>query len=386
MPFEQPANKAENPLKQENFFDDEKAKQILEVTKDWIRFGGNFYDHLTGKNPRLEKGVDYKVHSDGTLDMKSFREARQKKIDSWLQNPSNQAWMRAGIKFEQEHKQELDYDKKTVTVKQSDGNFIEKKRYTTPYFYENGWLYYESNYFDKQIGELKQPERESTKYRVYFHCEGGDILPTYQDVIEQLNQDPTLQKMGFQIKTADVSKISPQEIGQIMNQKDRIVLYLGEKGMERALPILQKYAEQNREKLSQEGVLLTQPLLDDHGQEIPGITIASETKGLSPDPQEPYKKYDSFSDMQSKIVESCFRLIITGLKNPAILEAMATKYPVMKEALSKLPTDASMEDHIKSILSDPNGGAFLMNNLKILYPQWSRAFGMSEKNIAFKKD
>jgi len=27
-----------------------------------------------------------------------------------------------------------------------------------------------------------------------------------------------------------------------------------------------------------------------------------------------------------------------------------------------------------------------MNNLKILYPQWSRAFGMSEKNIAFKKD
>lgn len=380
-----PEAKAENPIKQEGLFDDEKAKQILEVTKDWAKFGGNFYDHLTGKNMKLERGVDYKVNPDGTPDMASFREARQKKIDAWLQDPSNQEWIAAGTQFEQDHKQELGYWQETVKVKQSDGTFVDKERYTTPYFYENGWLYYESNYFDKQTGELKQPERESTKYRVYFNCEGGDILPTYQGVIEELSKDPELQKLGFQIKTADVSKVSPQEIGQIMNQKDRIVLYLGEQGMEKALPILQKYAEQNRQKFNKEGVLLAQPLVDSQGQEISGVRITSETKGMSPDPTESNKKYASFSDMQSKVIESCFRSITAGLKNPKTLETMATKYPVMKEALSKLPASASVEDYMKGILSDPNGEEFLTKNLKAIYPQWSKAFGMSERNIAFKE-
>jgi len=26
----------------------------LEVTKDWAKFGGNFYDHMTGKKLKLE--------------------------------------------------------------------------------------------------------------------------------------------------------------------------------------------------------------------------------------------------------------------------------------------------------------------------------------------
>jgi len=376
----------ENPAKQENLFNDEKAKQILEVTKDWTKYGGNLYNHLTGKDLRLEKGVDYKINPDGTPDMASFREARQKKIDAWLQDPGNKEWITAGPKFDQNHQQELGYGQETVKAKQADGTFADKERYTTPYFYEDGWLYYESNYFDKQKGELKQPERESTKYRVYFNCEGGDILPTYEGVIEELSKDPELQKLGFQIKTADVSKVSQQEIGQIMNQKDRIVLYLGEQGMEKALPILQKYAEKNRQKFNKEGVLLAQPITDSQGQEISGVRITSETKGMSPDPTESQRKYASFSDMQSKVVESCFRSITAGLKNPKTLETMATRYPVMKEALSKLPEGASVEDYMKGILSDPNGEEFLAKNLKAIYPQWSKAFGMSEKNIAIKKD
>ncbi len=376
---------AESPMERQNLFDDEKTKQILEVTKDWAKYGGNFYDHLTGKSINLQRGVDYKVNPDGTPDMASYREARQKKIDAWLQDPSNQEWIAAGPKFEQDHKQELGYGQETVKVKQADGTFADKERYTTPYFYENGWLYYESNYFDKQTGELKQPERESTKYRVYFNCEGGDILPTYQGVIEQLSQDPELKKLGFQIKTADVSKVSPSEIGQIMNQKDRIVLYLGKKGMEKALPILQKYAEQNRQKFNKEGVLLAQPLTDSQGQEISGIRITSETKGMSPDPTESGKKYASFSDMQSKVIESCFRSITTGLKNPKTLEAMAAKYPVMKDNLSRLPAGTSTEEYMKAILADPNGEEFLAKNLKAIYPQWAKAFGMKEGNIAFKE-
>ena len=156
--------------------------------------------------------------------------------------------------------------------------------------------------------------------------------------------------------------------------------------MEKALPILQKYAEQNRQKFNKEGVLLAQPLTDSQGQEISGVRVTSETKGMSPDPTESNKKYASFSDMQSKVVESCFRSITAGLKNPKTLDSMAAKYPVMKEALSKLPAGASVEDYMKGILSDPNGEEFLTKNLKAIYPQWSKAFGMSEKNIAFKKD
>lgn len=382
---EQVEGKAENQLERENLFDQNKARQIVDVAKDWVKYGGNFYDHLTGKNIKLEKGVDYKVNPDGTPDMASYREARQKKIDAWLQEPGNQAWLAAGPQFEQDHKNELGYGQETVSVRQPDGTIAQKERYTTPYFYENGWLYYESNYFDKQKGELRQPDRESTKYRVYFNVEGGDILPTYQEVIDQLYNDPDLQKLGFQIKTADVSKVSPQEVGQIMNQKDRIVLYLGEKGMEKALPILQKYAEQNRQKFNREGVLLAQPLADSQGQEIPGVTITSETKGRSPDPAQFAGEYKSFSDMQSKVVESSFRSLITALKNPKTLEGMSAKYPTMKESLAKLPPTASQEDYLRGILADPNGEEFLTKNLQAIYPQWAKAFGMKETNIAFKE-
>ena len=57
----------------------------------------------------------------------------------------------------------------------------------------------------------------------------------------------------------------------------------------------------------------------------------------------------------------------------------------MKENLSKLPAGASTEDYMKGILADPNGEEFLARNLKAIYPQWAKAFGMSEKNIAFKE-
>lgn len=155
--------------------------------------------------------------------------------------------------------------------------------------------------------------------------------------------------------------------------------------MERALPILQRYAEQNRQKFNREKVLLSHPLSDSEGNEVAGIGITSETKGKSPDPTEVFSQYKSFSDMQSKVIESCYRSMVAGLKNPKTLEAVAAKYPAMKEGLSKLPADASTEDYLRGILSAPNGEEFLTENLKAIYPQWSKAFGMSEKNIAFKE-
>ena len=387
----------ENPMEQENLFDDEKAKQILDVTKDWIKYGGNFYSHLTGKDPRLEKGVDYKINPDGTPDMASYREARQKRAEAWFNDPGNKKWLEDFQKFHQQHSDnDLSFEKKIVSAKQPDGSFVDKERWTTPYLYENGWLYYETNYFDEQKGELKQPEREKTKNRVYFNVDGGNLMSTFGEVIDELNADPELQKLGFQIKTAEARIVGKTEVDKkkevesmamdIMNQKDRIVLYLGDKGIERALPILRKYAEKNLQKFGKEGILLAQTLTGESGQEIPGISVTSETKGMSPDPTESSKEYASFNDMQSKVIDSCFRSITAGLKNPKTLESMSMKYPVMKEALSKLPAGTSTENYMKAILSDPNGEEFLSKNLKAIYPQWSKAFGMSGKNIAFKEN
>ena len=370
---------------QKNLFDDKRTSQILNVTKEWAKYGGQFYNHLTGKDARLQASVDYKINPDGSPDMASFKDARKKKIDRWLQEPGNQKWLADGNKFEADNRGKLlSYGKESLQVRQPDGTLENKERYTTPYLYEDGWLYYETNYFDREKREFKQPNREETKYRVYFNIDGQDIMPTFQAIIGELEQDPDLQRLGFQIKTADVSKIDDHTKGEIMNQKDRIVMYLGEEGMKKALPILQRYVGVNKQKFMREGVLLGQYLTDTEGNEIPGVAITSETKGRSPDPTEPLGEYKSFSDMQSKVLESSFRSLVAGLKNPKTLESIGSTNPQLKERLSRLPAKVSTQEVIKTIIADPQGEEFLKRNLMKIYPQWAKAFGMSEDNIAFK--
>lgn len=400
-------NTIESPLQSKNLFDSEKAKQIIEVTKKWTKYGGHFYDHMTGKSINLEKGIDYKADPNGVPDMVSYREATQKKIDTWLTDQGNQMWFSAGEKFKKNNNVK-NMVKEVVRLQQPDGTFIEKERVTAPFFNEAGWLYYESNYFDSSVGKMTQPEREDTKFRVYFSCDGADVISTYQEVITELNNDPDLRKLGFQMKTAEI-EAPPSEIdshgekkdkreyesdvaqykmkiGQMMNQKDRIVLYLGEEGIKKALPILQKYAEKNRNKFNSGGVLLSQPLTDSDGNEISGISITSETKGKSPDQTESSTQleYKSFSDMQSKVIMSSYRSLVANLQNPDVLQSLGIKYPTMKDSLVKLPPSASVEDYIRVILVSPEGEQFLEKNLQVLYVAWSKSFGMSENNIAFK--
>lgn len=370
---------------QNNAFSPATAKQVIAITKDWLRFGGNLYDHLTGKNVRLEKGVDFALNPDGTPNLASYRAERQRKIDAWLQEPGNRHWLAAGTEFEQTHRHELSYMPETVLARQADGTTAQKERYTTPYLYQNGWLYYEPNYFDQRRGSMRQPEQEPTKYRVYFTVEGGEVFSTFQELIHQLAADPVLQRVGFQAKTADVGKISQHEIGMLMHQKDRIVLYLGEQGMKQALPLLQRYAETHAKKFQQPGALFAQPLLGTHGQIIPGVTLTSETRGTSPDPEQFIDKYSSFNDMQSMIIESSFRSIIKALKDHRALEQLGAKYPLMKERLTKLPKNASQTDYLQTILTDPHGETLLINNLARIYPYWAKAFGMKERNTAFKE-
>ncbi len=366
----------------DNSFNDENASRILAVTRDWVKYGGNFYDHLTGKDPHLERGVDYGVLPDGRIDMEAYKAARHKKVEAWLQEPGNRKWLAEGNQFLQDHQGNVSYGMETVKVRQPDGTLVDKQRYTNPYLYDNGWLYYESNYFDKQTGEMTQPDRESTKYRVYFSPDGENVMGTFQDVITQLNADSELQKLGFQIKTADVAKLNEPEVSKIMNQRDRVVLYLGEEGMAKALPILQKYAESHPGMFNQEGVLLGQPLVDSQGNKIPGIVTTAEPRGKSPDPASS-GEYKSFNEVQGKIIGSSYRTILTAIKEPQVLAQLKAKYPGIHQGISTLGDKAATVDYLRVIIADPNGEDFLKRNLQAVYPQWAKAYGMSVQNIAF---
>lgn len=372
----------EKVKKADNQVDDEVVSKIIKITKDWIKYGGNFYDHLTGKDPRLARDIDYKVLPDGRPDMESYRAARHQLIEFWLQQPGNQKWLKDAEQFSQDHGEQIG-GMQTVQIRQTDGMLAEKQRYTKPYLYDDGWLYYESNYFDKQTGQMTQPSRESTKYRVYFSPESSDVIGTFQDIIAQLSTNPDIQRLGFQIKTADANKLSEIEIGSLMNQRDRVVLYLGEEGINSALPILQKYAEANPQRFSQEGVLLGQPLIDSQGKEIPGVIITSEPRGRSPDPASP-GEYRSFSEVQGKIIESTYGSIVAALKDTDRASELQAKYPRLYQAVAALGPRASTSSYLKAVMEDPHGEDFLKRNLLSIYPQWAQAYGMSTQNIAFQ--
>jgi hypothetical protein len=370
----------------ENKFDERKAKQVLEVVKDWVKYDGGLYSHMTGKALKLEAGVDYKVDAEGYPDMNSYREARDKMVEEWLANPSNEKWLSEAMRFNREHMdKDLWRGKKTVSERKSDGSVEEKERYATPYFYENNWLYYESNFFDEVKGERVQPERERTKYRVYFNVEGSEVISSFEEIINRLSQDEQLQKFGFQIKTAEmpinVERGNYGEVVQLMNQKDKIVLYLGDKGIERALPILRKYAQENRSKFEQQGVLLAQSLTDDVAQEIPGVSVTSETKGKDPNGG----SYQTFSEMQTRIIESSLNSLVSSLKKPEGQEWLRINYPMMRDNLVGLPEKTSSKDYVRVILASSGGEDFLQKQLRRIYPLWAKSFGVSENNIAFKR-
>ena len=375
----------EEIMNTENLFDENKSRQIVDITKDWVKYGGGFYHMLTGKYLELEKGVDYKISPQGAIDQESRKQAKERLGDDWLQVPENKDWLASCSNFMQDHKQELKYEPETLNMKLKDGTVEQHNCFTSPYICNESWLHYVSNYFDKQECEFTQPNREIHKFRIYINVDGCDVFSVYQDIIKQLNENIGLQKFGFEIKTSDVSDLNNSRIWRIIHQRDRIVLYLGENGLREALPILQKYVEQNRSKFDQEGVLLTQPLLDSYGKEISSVGISSNTKGKSPDSTEVMPNYETFSVMQAKIIESCFRSIIRRMNNPKIFQEMSKKYPVVATNILNLPSNSSTDEYIKAILSDQSGEELLIKNLIGEYSRWSKKFGMSENNIAFKK-
>lgn len=369
---------------------DEVIDRVISVVRDHLKYGGNFYTHLTGKDPQLEKNVDYNLRYDrssvGEIDMDSYRQARQKKVDDWLAKEENQVWLRGASEFHQKYESEISYGHEAVVFKSTDGSTGTKSRFTTNLFYSDGWLYYESNNFHKENQCFVQPEREAHKYRIYFSLGGGEVISTFREVIDLLKSSEEIRRFGFQTKTVDLYRTDHVELSKVINQKDRMVLYLGENSLRAAFPLLQKYAEENRDKFSLPGILFAKPIIDSTGRAITGISMTSSAKGVSPDPTSMPREYHSFNDMQSSIVESSLRSIVTALKKPSLMLAMTNPFPGIQWDMERISPQASTNTFLRTILNHGDGPAFLAKYFKQAYPQWANLYGLRENNTAFKVD
>jgi hypothetical protein len=60
--------------------------------------------------------------------------------------------------------------------------------------------------------------------------------------------------------------------------------------------------------------------------------------------------------------------------------------PQLRDKLLEIGHDGKLENYLPMFLSQQSGLVFLIKNLVRFYPKWSKAFGMSERNIAFREE
>lgn len=374
-------------LKQkQNIVDEEKAEEVMAIIRDWVYYGGDFYKYWTGRALKLKKGVDYRINADGTIDEQSFFAARNKQVEDWLKQPVNRTWIATANEFKKNNIDKISERKQKVEIKDAKGKIHEEEKYTTPYFLENGWLFYESNYYDLSIGAMTQREREPSKYRIYFNLENQDVIKVYSEIIGKLSMDEDISRFGFGANTIAMFDPTAEVIAETISQRDKIIIFIGENGINRALPILQDYIKKNRAKFEKRGVLLAQKFFDQDGKEVPGVDISSDVRGVSPDSSRGFKKYKSFNSMQSEIIQSTLYSVFKEIYNFDNLDKIGFTNPQLKDKLLEIGHDGKLEDYLPLFLTQQSGAKFLIKNLAKFYPKWSRAFGMSEINIAFKEE
>jgi len=108
-------------------------------------------------------------------------------------------------------------------------------------------------------------------------------MRVYQDIIYKLNINEELSRVGFAVNTLAMFNPTVATITEAINAKDKIVLYVGEKGINHALKLIQEYIQKNKAKFIKKTVLLAQKLYDMDGKEVIGASISSDVKGVSPD-------------------------------------------------------------------------------------------------------
>ncbi|MFA5086731.1 MAG: hypothetical protein WC470_00305 [Candidatus Paceibacterota bacterium] len=372
--------------RKENILDAETAEEIMAIIRDWVYYGGDFYKYWTGRAMKLKKGVDYEINGDGSVNEESFALARNKRVEEWLKQTINRTWIAEANEFKEMNADKMAEKRQKVEIKDEKGRVHEQEKYTAPYFCEYGWLFYESNYYDVVNGAMTQKGREPSKYRIYFNVENQDIMRVYSDIVAKLSADEDLGKYGFALNTIAMFNPSADVVAEAMNQKDKIILFVGEKGIDRALVLLQEYVQKNRAKFGKKGILLAQKFFDREGKEVFGISVSSDTKGVSPDSSRGFPKYKSFNYMQSEIIQSALDSVFKEIYNFDNLDKIGFINPQLRDKLLQIGHDGKLEDYLPMFLSQQSGVNFLIKNLVRFYPKWSKAFGMSARNMAFREE
>jgi hypothetical protein len=370
--------------KKKNSLTERKSKEVINIVKEWINYDSDFYCHLTGRAVKLREGIDYA--SDDSDSKDGFLGARNKKIEEWLKLPSNRTWIAQANEFKKQNETKISLKKEKVQIADINSKIREEERYVTPFFIEDNWFCYESNYFDTYTQSMTQKEREESKYRIYFYTQKENIIGTFRDFVLKFSRNEDFDDWGFSAKTIAIFNPNADKLALFMDQKDQIILSFGEKGINKALLVLQEYVHKNRAKFEEKGVLLGQKFFDRDGKEVPGISISSETMGVSPDSSRGFHKYKSFNQMQAEIILSSLSSIFKEIYNFDNLDRIGAKNPRLKQKLLEMGHDALLEDYLYLFFSQPSGDNFLIRNLVKVYPRWSRAFGMSRNNIAFKDE
>jgi hypothetical protein len=352
-----------------------ESGRLVEVVEDWCRYKGSLYDHLTGKSPRLEPGKDYSVGSDGSIDLASYQAARDRKVTAWENDPSVRSRFESFEALCRNNRDQISWNKKDVALFEG-SRLVQKKRYTTPFFRENNWLYYESNYCNPQTGAMTQPERETnTAYRVYLTVPQDKVTRAFATTINKLNKVGSLNRHGFQAKTADLDMLVPADKARLIHQRDQMVFYFGEKGAKEALPVFQELARENPDWFQQPGVLMGQPLPSaDSATPLNGIRVSSEVHGLG----------RSFSDVHSNLLEGCLDQIAQAVNHPDIKAKISKKHSALGSRLAKLNTRSGTQEVLSSVLVDDEGRSFLARQLEANYPAWVGRRGLQSHNPAFR--
>ncbi|MDD5569290.1 MAG: hypothetical protein PHG23_02675 [Candidatus Pacebacteria bacterium] len=346
---------------EENNLNKTKATELAKIIREWIFGQGDLYAHLTGRLSKKEL------------------------VEQWLKVPENAAWISAAQRFRTEHGKKISSIKRMVKIKIGKTERNEMV-YDNPYFCEGSELGYESNCFDETSGDMRQSERERIKYKAYINTDSQYVMGVFEGLIDEFSKNDDLLRYGFAAKTPAMFDPSADEIANVISQKNRIIFYFGEKTMNSALSVMQKFASKNRAILNKSGILLAQKIFDKEGRDVPAISVASETKGVSPDSSRKFPKYKTYNSMQSEIILSSIGSFMREVFTPQRLVEIGQSSPMLKQKIGNLPGNASEKDFLAVILNETIGIGLLLESLLRFYPKWSKAFGMTANNLAFKQE
>jgi hypothetical protein len=194
--------------------------------------------------------------------------------------------------------------------------------------------------------------REKTTDRIYLKPKIEFWFTVWKDIINQLDSNEKVNKLGYQSKTLNFFQFSRYDFHQMKNQNDRLLFYFGEKGRDEALKIISEYVSAHPEYF-ENCHSFAAPLIDKDGKSLPGsFTSSADSNG------------NSFNGIQAEIIKSLINSFCLKFVNES------KKTPTKKELIEKISQYPDFKSQFEK---------FLVSN----YNQESKKYGLRKDNIAF---